>query len=782
MKPRSVCLVGIMALGLLAQRQQGHGQETVPPTEKYTQAAKALETFIAAEIAAKEVPGLAIAPCRWEASRLGTGIRVRRHGEEPKDNGRDRFFPQARYPGRSPALLLMLLVRDGKVDLDAPIKKYLPGFNPRNPFKQDITLRQLLSNRSGLVREPPIGNYFDPGNASGKALVESLNDTTLTGRQGSAMTDSNAAFATAGYLLETVTKQPFEDFAVRIFGPLEMRHSSFRLTDKIKSRLAAGNGWTQYGRTFSHPTVDYAALAPAIGMFTTVQDMAKFIPALYPEKDNGLFSAEELKSAFTSVGPVVKGIPRDGLGFQLSSLGKNDRVGQGGSANGCTTELAVLPGEQLGVIVCCNKESANGLLRRIADAALSHALAVRASQPLPTLESTTPLKPGVAKTLAGRYGAGIDVVEISRSDDRAWIALPRGGIKTEVRTLGADLVGDDALAYGPKVVAQEDGLKIDREFYKRLAADTPQTIPGNWKGMIGEYGSDTEVVFVLEKDGKLHVLIEWFYLYPLKEIAPARFRIVGGRFGSYQIVEFELVRGGKADAVTVDGIKFKRRVLDGEDGSTFRIKPLRPIDEIRKDALAAKPPVEKGEFRKPDLVDLAKVEPTIKQDIRYASDNNFLSVPLYTSAKAFVQRPVAEALVRAHKKLADKGYGILVYDAYRPWYVTKMFWEATPEAQRIFVADPSKGSRHNRGCAVDITLYNLKTGKPVEMVSGYDEFSDRAYPEYPGGTSLQRYHRTLLRETMAVEGFTVYEAEWWHFDYKDWRTYPILNRRFEDLP
>ena len=97
------------------------------------------------------------------------------------------------------------------------------------------------------------------------------------------------------------------------------------------------------------------------------------------------------------------------------------------------------------------------------------------------------------------------------------------------------------------------------------------------------------------------------------------------------------------------------------------------------------------------------------------------------------------------------------------------------------MADPSQGSRHNRGCAVDLTLYDRKTGKPVEMVGGYDEMSDRSYPDYLGGTSLQRCHRDLLRRAMEEEGFTVYEAEWWHFDYKDWRKYPILNKTFEDI-
>jgi serine beta-lactamase-like protein LACTB len=146
-----------------------------------------------------------------------------------------------------------------------------------------------------------------------------------------------------------------------------------------------------------------------------------------------------------------------------------------------------------------------------------------------------------------------------------------------------------------------------------------------------------------------------------------------------------------------------------------------------------------------------------------------------------MQRPAAQALVRVSKRLRAEGYGLLVHDAYRPWYITKVFWDATPDDKKVFVADPAKGSRHNRGCAVDLTLYDLKTGKPVEMVSTYDETTNRAYPDYPGGTSLQRWHRKLLRDAMEAEGFTVYEAEWWHFDYKDWQKYRIGNLTFNQI-
>ena len=130
-------------------------------------------------------------------------------------------------------------------------------------------------------------------------------------------------------------------------------------------------------------------------------------------------------------------------------------------------------------------------------------------------------------------------------------------------------------------------------------------------------------------------------------------------------------------------------------------------------------------------------------------------------------------------RLKPLGYGLLIHDGYRPWYVTKIFWEATPADGKIFVADPAQGSRHNRGCAVDLTLYDLKTAEPVEMTGLYDEMSPRSFPDYAGGTTVERWHRDLLRWAMESEGFTVFESEWWHFDFKDWREYPIVNRDFD---
>ena len=193
------------------------------------------------------------------------------------------------------------------------------------------------------------------------------------------------------------------------------------------------------------------------------------------------------------------------------------------------------------------------------------------------------------------------------------------------------------------------------------------------------------------------------------------------------------------------------------------------------------PPKEAGPFRTPDLVELTAIDPTVKLDIRYATANNLAGKPVYSEARAFLQRPAAEALARAHGRLKSHGYCLLVFDGYRPWRVTKLFWDVTPPEKREFVADPAQGSKHNRGCAVDLSMYDLKTGREVEMPSAYDEMSPRAYPDYTGGPAEARDRRDLLRRAMEAEGFTVEPNEWWHFNYKDWKAYPILDIAFAEI-
>jgi D-alanyl-D-alanine dipeptidase len=309
----------------------------------------------------------------------------------------------------------------------------------------------------------------------------------------------------------------------------------------------------------------------------------------------------------------------------------------------------------------------------------------------------------------------------------------------------------------------------------------PADVVPEWKGLIGEYSLGYDTISVFEKDGVLYLSKDSGQLYRLQTEGTDRFEVFPAWVSGGKTCIIHRNTAGFGVSLELHPSIFQRIFYGGEAGASFRIKPLRPTDVLRREALRATPPQEEGSFGKFDLVELKTLDSTISLDIRYATTNNFMGEKFYSQARAFLQRPAAEALVRVHRALRTMGYGLLIHDAYRPWYVTKMFWDATPREQKDFVADPAKGSRHNRGCAVDLSLCELKTGKAIEMVSGYDEFSHRAYPGYPGGTSLQRWHRQLLRKVMEAEGFKVFEVEWWHFDFKDWRSYPIGTLTFEEI-
>ncbi len=181
------------------------------------------------------------------------------------------------------------------------------------------------------------------------------------------------------------------------------------------------------------------------------------------------------------------------------------------------------------------------------------------------------------------------------------------------------------------------------------------------------------------------------------------------------------------------------------------------------------------------MIELIKLDPTIRLDIKYAADDNFVKMKVYPEARAFLQPEAAEGVVRVHKLLGEHGLGIVIYDGYRPWSVTKLFWETVSVEDRIFVADPAEGSKHNRGCAVDLGIFDLATETPVPMPSEFDEFTERASPDYTGGTAQERRNRDLLRILMEANGFTVNRNEWWHFDLIGWEQYPIYDLAFSEV-
>ncbi|MCU0948039.1 MAG: M15 family metallopeptidase [Porphyrobacter sp.] len=190
-------------------------------------------------------------------------------------------------------------------------------------------------------------------------------------------------------------------------------------------------------------------------------------------------------------------------------------------------------------------------------------------------------------------------------------------------------------------------------------------------------------------------------------------------------------------------------------------------------------PVDPAARARGDLVDLARFDPRLRFDIRYATPANFMGRVLYPVAKAVAQRPVAAALSRVQTRAEAAGYGLVIFDAYRPWRITRTMWEATPPDRREFVADPAIGSRHNRGCSIDLSLH--RGGVEVAMPSPYDDFTPAAYRSNTAAPAAALTASRMLEEWMVAEGFVPLANEWWHYDWADWRDFPIMDVPLEDV-
>lgn len=752
----------------------------------YAPAVEMLNAFIAREMKEKDLPAVSIALVDGQKVVWSKGFGFA-DPEAKISASAETVYRVGSISKLFTDIAIMQLAESGKIDIDAPVTQYLPDFRPKNPFGKAITLRQLMSHRSGLVREPPVGNYFDPTEPTLAETIESLNETSLVYAPETRTKYSNAGIAAVGYVLEKTQNAPFAAYLKRsVLDPLGMRQSSFEPTPDIEKNLAKAYMWTTDGRVFPAPTFQLG-ISPAGSMYTTVDDLGRFMSAVFAGGigvRRKMLSPESLEKMWTPQYARPGQKTGFGLGFGISEMNGHRKIGHGGAIYGFASQLSMLPDDKLGVIVVTTKDAANAVTSRIADAALDAMLAVRKGRDVNLPEATRDIDLAAAKKLTGRYmNADGEAFDISLNAANKLIFLrSTGGFPAELRAASnGTLITDGKLGYGLEITPEKDAIRFGGVVYKKAAAVKPPPVTEKWRGLIGEYGHDHDVLFIFEKDGKLHAVIEWFEYDPLEEVSRNVFNFPkSGLYDGEQLV-FTRDKSGKATSVTAGGVKFERRTVGPEGTGQLRIKPVRPVAELLKEALKATPPTEDGEFLKADLVEVAKLDPTVKLDIRYATTNNFLGSVFYSQPKAIMQRPAAEAVVRANKQLKKFGYGLLIHDAYRPWYVTKVFWDATPDDKKIFVADPSQGSRHNRGMAVDITLYDLKTGKPIEMVGTYDEISDRSYPDYPGGTSLQRWHRKLLRDAMEGEGFRVYEAEWWHFDYKGWTNYTIGNEIFENI-
>ncbi|WP_307978201.1 M15 family metallopeptidase [uncultured Phascolarctobacterium sp.] len=340
------------------------------------------------------------------------------------------------------------------------------------------------------------------------------------------------------------------------------------------------------------------------------------------------------------------------------------------------------------------------------------------------------------------------------------------------------------------------GLAAGLLFYVQTGAEfalaaVPDDAPKDIKYILGFYYGNGENILIRENNGRLELLYRTAQedrsfaaanLYPLSKVHFDSYTLQesGPMSNTEAGVRFERDTDGYGISCRVGGNTYSRYFLgttQGERAKPFRLEE-RSAEEwtkLRTEAAKAAVPAALAAGEQAQLVDAASVA-GLKVNSVYAGSDNLFGAPLYSTPKLFVAKDAAAALGRVQQRLAPYGYGLVLWDAYRPWSVSKLANLALPEGKKDMLEDPEvKGSVHNTGNAVDVGLYSLDSGEELDMGCGFDEPSLRQYASYAGGTSRERYLRSLLREEMELQGFKGIEMEWWHFEFGDCSKFAHLN-------
>src|SRR3984893_8322329 len=430
---RSVAVCACVALALSALCNRAMAQSATAVRKDYTEVVEKLRPFILQQMAEKELPALSIALIDDQQIVWAVGFGM----ADPKSKtpaSADTIYRIGSVSKLFTDIAIMQLVERGELNLDAPITDYLLDFHPRNPFGTPITLRELMSHRSGLLREPPVGNYFDPTEPSLAATVRSLNETELIFAPQTHTKYSNAAIAVAGYLLEQRSHQAFAaDLKQTVLEPLEMKHSSFEPDREIVQNLAKAKMWTYDGTTFAAPTFQLG-MVPAGSMYSTVTDLGLFLSVLLGRGETAsgtLLKPSTLLDMWSPQFPNPSGRVF-GLGFAVGALDGRRMVGHGGAIYGFATTLNLLPDDKLGVVVTATEDVSNAVTDRIAAGALRLVLAQRAGKPANLPAPSRSVSREVGRKIAGRYGDGDVAVDLTYLGEKLRMLAVGGGEQQEL--------------------------------------------------------------------------------------------------------------------------------------------------------------------------------------------------------------------------------------------------------------------------------------------------------------------------------------------------------------
>ena len=550
----SVAFILVSSFGI------ARGQTAIPPQAPYTEAAAQLQRLAEHEVSEKQLPGLSIAlvddqKIVWaqgfgfadpEKKTAATAETVYRVGSVSK------LFTD---------IAIMQLVERDRLDLDAPVTRYLPDFHPRNPFGAAITVRELMSHRAGLVREPPVGSYFDSTEPSLAEVVKSLNTTELVYSPGTHTKYSNAGDTVAGAVLESVTRKPYAEYLRKaVLDPLGLRNSSFKPESALLRSLAEGYMWTYDGRVFRAPTFELGT-GPAGNMYSTVIDQSRFLSALFADgrgANGSILKPATLQQMFTPQGHD-SGF---GLGFALLNLDGFKMVGHRGGIYGFSTEVLAMPGEKIGAVVITNMDNSSEVCWHVAITALRLMLAARHGKPMPPLLIPAGIPSGTMRELAGRYEKGSDAIEIFERSGKLFIEPLGDGARNELRERAdGSILTDDRNGWGWKIIPTEGGIMANgnsSELYKRAPEMPAKPVPPGWSKLVGEYGWDYNNLSIMDRNNQLTALLEMEYS-PLTKVSANVWAFPAGSSYDHETLTFVLDNTGCPTQVKVGEVVFPKR-------------------------------------------------------------------------------------------------------------------------------------------------------------------------------------------------------------------------------
>jgi CubicO group peptidase (beta-lactamase class C family) len=486
-----------------------NAQSSIPADHRYAAVAEQIERLIRHEIDEKQLPGFSVALVDDQQIVWAQGF-----GFADPDNRipatAETVYRVGSVSKLYTAIGIMQQVERGHLNLDAPVSEYLPSFHPPNPFQKPITLRELMSHRAGLVREPPLGSYFDSSEPSLAEVVNSLNSTGLVYEPGTHTKYSNAGDAVAGRVLEAVTKQPYTQYLQdNVLRPLQLDSSAFLPLPAITAKLAKGYMWNYDGKVFRAPTFELGT-GPAGNLYSNVIDQARFLSWIFTGgrgANGSVLKSETLAQMFLPQSPGSG----YGIGFALLNLDGIKMVGHRGGVYGFSTEMLAMPEEKLGVVTITNMDESTEVAWHVAFTALRLMLAVHASKPLPPLRLTTKIPVEDMPRLEGRYQKGEKSIEIFQRSGRLFIEPMDGGGISELRQFDTSLVTDDRNAWGWRISPVANGIEVgggNGEILQRVTPQESSPPPTKWHDLLGDYGWDYNPLHILERNGQLTALLE----------------------------------------------------------------------------------------------------------------------------------------------------------------------------------------------------------------------------------------------------------------------------------